>query len=174
MSRSAKLAALAICIFASIALAGLAGARINSTKSLARGLYWRVSAPIERGAYVRFCPPDRDVFREARRRHYVPAGFCPGGLAFMMKRIAAMPGDVVTVDEAGVIVNGERLPFSAPRAMDSNGRPLPRWNAHDYTLRAGELLLMTDMSVDSFDARYFGPLAQSQVVDVVRPVMTLQ
>jgi hypothetical protein len=34
-----------------------AGARINTTKSIPVGLYWTSSAPVEKGAYVLFCPP---------------------------------------------------------------------------------------------------------------------
>jgi conjugative transfer signal peptidase TraF len=154
-----------------LTLAGLAGARINTTKSLARGLYWRTDAPITRGSIVRFCPPPWKIFQEAHHRHYVPSGFCPGGLGYMMKRVAAIPGDVVTTDGDGIVVNGARLLFSAAKAADNLGKPLPRWNAQDYTIRPGELLLMTDVSPNSFDARYFGPVAQSQIVDVMRPVL---
>jgi len=59
--------------------AHLAGARINSSHSIPRGLYWTSSTPVAPGRYVMFCPPQLGVFEEARRRGYIGAGFCPGG-----------------------------------------------------------------------------------------------
>jgi len=39
-------------------------------------------------------------------------------------------------------------------------------------LGPSELLLMTDVSPTSFDARYFGPIARDQVTAVIRPIVT--
>ena len=44
-----------------------AGARVNTTKSIPVGLYWTSSAPVERGAYVLWCPPKVGVFDDAKR-----------------------------------------------------------------------------------------------------------
>jgi type IV secretory pathway protease TraF len=41
-----------------------------------------------------------------------------------------------------------------------------------YTLGESELLLMTDRSATSFDARYFGPITREHVKSVIRPVFT--
>jgi conjugative transfer signal peptidase TraF len=57
-----------------------AGARINTTKSIPVGLYWTSSAPVEKGAYVLFCPPQVGVFADAKARGYIGAGVCPGRL----------------------------------------------------------------------------------------------
>ena len=74
-----------------------AGARINTTKSIPVGLYWTSSAPVEKGAYVLFCPPQAGVFDDAKARGYIGAGFCPGGYGYMMKRVLAAKDDAVTV-----------------------------------------------------------------------------
>lgn len=158
---------------AGAALAYSAGARINTTKSIPVGLYWTSpSAAVEKGAYVLFCPPQVQVFNEARERGYIGAGFCAGGYGYMMKRVLAAKGDDVAVSDDGVRVNGALLPFSAPKAVDAGGRPLPRFQADRYTLGAAELLLMSDVSGTSFDGRYFGPINRSQIVTVVSPVIT--
>lgn len=57
-----------------------AGARVNTTKSIPVGLYWTSSAPVEKGAYVLFCPPQLGVFDDAKERGYIGAGFLPGRL----------------------------------------------------------------------------------------------
>src|SRR5450830_978227 len=74
-----------------------AGARINTTRSIPLGLYWTSSNPVEKGAYVLFCPPQVGVFDEARRRGYIGAGFCPGNYSYMMKRVLAAKNDAVSV-----------------------------------------------------------------------------
>ena len=65
-----------------------AGLRVNTTKSIPVGLYRIVDEPVEKGAYVIFCPPKLDVFDEAKERGYIAAGFCPGDYGLMMKRVS--------------------------------------------------------------------------------------
>lgn len=148
------------------------GARINTTKSIPVGLYWMSNAPIEKGAYVIFCPPQIGVFDEAKKRGYIGAGFCPGGYGYMMKRIAAMKDDAIVFAEQGVYVNGKLLPFSAFIKIDNNGYSLPRYQSSQLTLGNYEVLLMSDVSSTSFDGRYFGPINLSQIKSVIRPVFT--
>jgi conjugative transfer signal peptidase TraF len=105
----------------------VAGARINTSKSIPVGLYWTTSGPMEKGAYVIFCPPPSWVFNEARERGYIGAGFCPGAYGYLMKRVAATARDTVKITNEGVRVNGERWPQSAPRHADNAGRPLSRY-----------------------------------------------
>jgi conjugative transfer signal peptidase TraF len=154
------------------AAVSFAGARVNTTKSIPVGLYWTSSAPVEKGAYVLFCPPQLGVFDDAKGRGYIGAGFCEGGYGYMMKRVLAAKGDAVTVAEDGVRVNGALLPHSARIKADKAGRPLPRYQFNSYTLGDSEVLLMSDVSATSFDGRYFGPISRSQIKTVIRPVIT--
>lgn len=149
-----------------------AGGRINTTKSIPVGLYWTSNAPVEKGAYVLWCPPKAGVFDDAKERGYIGAGFCAGGYGYMMKRVLAAKGDLVTIADEGVAVNGELLPMSKPIKADGAGRPLPRYQADSYTLGNHELLLMSDVSHTSFDGRYYGPINVSQVKAVITPVIT--
>ncbi|CAD7741644.1 hypothetical protein LMG31886_45200 (plasmid) [Xanthomonas hydrangeae] len=149
-----------------------AGAKVNTTKSIPVGLYWRTDAAVEKGAYVQFCPPQVGVFADARERGYISGGFCEGHYGYMMKRVLAAKGDEVTVADDGVRVNGVLLAYSKPFKSDKAGRPLPRYQSDRYTLGASEVLLMSDVSDTSFDARYFGPINRSQIVTVIKPVMT--
>lgn len=150
----------------------LAGARINTTASCPVGLYWEIDAPIEKGAMVIFCPSESPVFDQAEARGYIGAGFCPGGYGLMIKKILAVSGDHISVSDQGVCVNGEMVPNSKPLDIDRAGQPIPRYRVDDYTLRTEQVLLMSDHSPLSFDARYFGPISQSQIRSVIRPVLT--
>ena len=150
----------------------VAGARVNTSKSIPVGLYWTTSAPMDKGAYVLVCPPDAEVFRQAKERGYIGAGFCPGDYGYLMKQVAATQRDTVIVTSEGVRVNGERLPLSAPLQTDNAGRPLPRYGANGTVLGHAEVLLMSDGSPTSFDGRYFGPIGRAQLVTAITPVLT--
>lgn len=148
------------------------GARVNTSGSIPLGLYWASDAPVAKGAYVLFCPPQTGVFEEALRRGYIGAGFCPGGYGYLMKQVIGMTNDAISVADDGVRVNGELLPFSAPMKADGGGRPMPRYQADRYTLSEYQVLLMSDVNPISFDARYFGPVRRDHIRTVILPVMT--
>ena len=150
----------------------MAGARINTSKSIPVGLYWTTRAPMDKGAYVLVCPPPSGVFNEARGRGYIGAGFCPGGYGYLMKQVAATARDTVTVTSEGVSVNGERWRQSAPRQADKAGRVLPRFQVNGYVLGHAEVLLMSDGSPTAFDGRYFGPVSRAQLKTAIRPILT--
>ena len=148
-----------------------AGARVNTTKSIPVGIYWMTDAPVEKGAYVIFCPPQVGVFDDAKERGYIGAGFCPGGYGFMMKRVLAAKGDRVSMLVEGVFVNGQVVPFSASKLVDGGGLPLPRPLGVDVLLADDEVLLMAS-NPKSFDGRYFGPIQRSQIKSTLLPVFT--
>lgn len=147
-----------------------AGARVNTTKSIPIGLYWAAADPVQPGAYVMWCPVDGEPFASAKERGYIGAGFCQGSYGYMMKRILAAKGDRVTVSESGVLVNGEEIPLSKPLTVDAAGRKLPVFRIENHELKAGELLLMSDVSGTSFDGRYYGLVDAAQVTTVIKPV----
>lgn len=150
----------------------LVGARINTSRSIPLGLYWTSSAPVEKGAYVLFCPPATAVFFEAKQRGYLTAGFCAGDFGYMMKRVLGVANDAVEITDRGVFVNQRKLAFSEPRPSDFFGRLLPRYEPRAFNLGESQLLLMSDVSATSFDARYFGPIPRGQVRSVIVPVFT--
>ncbi|MGJ0637225.1 conjugative transfer signal peptidase TraF [Xenorhabdus bovienii] len=148
------------------------GIRFNTSESIPVGFYSITSMPIAKGEYVLFCPPQQKVFEEAKTRGYINSGFCTGSYGYMMKKILAAKGDIVSVNQDGVTVNEEKIPFSKPLLMDASGHPLPRLTIDSHLLNANELLLMTDQSSSSFDARYFGFINQKQIKGVIRPMFT--
>jgi conjugative transfer signal peptidase TraF len=117
-------------------------------------------------------PPAEPIFKLAKERGYLEAGFGPAGTCALIKRVAAAAGDHVTIDNQGVWVNGVRLKNSAPRPADEAGRPLRPYYLSDYTLGEDEVLLMSDYSAESFDGRYFGPLSKTTIQSVIVPILT--
>lgn len=163
---------MACCLTVLIVAAIFAGVRINNTGSYPRGIYWMTNAPIEKGALVIFCPTDSPAFSMARERGYIGAGFCSGRYGYMIKKILAATNDRVKMSAQGVIVNGLLLPNSKPMDTDLEGRPLTHIEADIAALDDHSVLLMSDYSPKSFDARYFGLVDKSKIISVIRPVWT--
>ncbi len=155
-------------------LGGLAGYRINLTPSMPLG-FWKESTAIKRGSYVAACMPvDTEAARLALQREYVPAGWCSGGFAPLLKQIVALPGDTVTLTNEAVLINEACLPNSRTLSSDSSGRPLPSFPRGTYRVPQGEYWLFAVDLQQSFDSRYFGPVPESSIVSSLVPVMTAE
>jgi conjugative transfer signal peptidase TraF len=149
-----------------------AGLRINMTASMPQGIYLirqAGSVAPQRGSLVVICP-SANVLAVAIPRQYLQPGPCPGNVEPLLKKVAAVPGDTVTVSDAGVVVNGQPLPNSLRIARDCQGRSLPRIASGRYTLAQGSLWLYAPMT-RSYDSRYFGPQPSANVVGLAAPML---
>ena len=164
-------------VLAACWIAYLCGARINRTHSLPKGLYWAVNREPRRGDLIAFWPADTPELREARRRGYIipgvyNAGTDGQGYGLLLKKLAAVAGDTVSITGDGVIVNGVLMPNTVPLPCDNVGDPLPVLRFENRRLAGGEALFISDHLPRSFDARYFGVQETRQIVEVVEPVWT--
>jgi conjugative transfer signal peptidase TraF len=114
------------------------GLRVNGTDSEPIGIYWAVSKPPARGDFVFALPPPEPIFELAKERRYLAAGPSPAGTCAVIKEVAAVGGDRVTIGAEGVRVNGRLLKNSAPRPADDAGRLLKPYYLSDYALGADE------------------------------------
>jgi len=89
----------------------------------------------------------------------------------LIKRIIGMPGDVISLSEGAVYINGK--PLSEPYVRKVNGKPEPSepfsnglpWSLQQpFKVPAGSYFLMGDNRTDSGDSRDFGPIARDQFV----------
>lgn len=155
--------------------AHIAGYRLNTTPSLPMGLWRQTSTTpgrLARGEVVTFCPPASAPFELGRRRGYIAPGGCPSGLELMMKPIAALPGDTVTVSTAGITVDGTPIANSRPLPHDAEGRPLHAMAAGTYRVPVGEMWLVSSFNPRSYDSRYYGAVPIAAVRATARPVLT--
>jgi conjugative transfer signal peptidase TraF len=137
-------------------------------------IIWNASHSVPIGLYrVDFQAPGRDDFALVR---------LPPGLAFLAKRrgylrgtdyvlkpIAATIGDQVCRIDLAIVVRGTVVAIA--RRQDGANRPMPVWHGC-RRLSAGELLLLS-ASPDSFDSRYFGPIARPDVIGRAKPIWTI-
>lgn len=106
--------------------------------------------PYERGDIVVLDPPDA-------------AG---GGGTPFIKRVIGVAGDVVSIEDGFVYVNGDRL--DEPYLFKQNGvaeptEPSPG-GATEWLVPEGQVLVFGDHRQDSSDSRHFGPVEVSHVI----------
>ena len=89
----------------------------------------------------------------------------------MLKYVAAISGDTITLDEQGISVNGVHQPNSKPMAEDGAGRPLRPAGGYPYApLGPGFVWLLTPRP-NSFDSRYFGAVPAGRIRGTAAPLL---
>lgn len=137
---------------------------INTSPSVRPGLYMRSSSTPSVGSIVDFSIP-------MSARAYVRARTgCAGEEWYILKPIAAGPGDYVDTSGDWLMINGHRM-APMPPASDSDGRPLPIWRGARL-LSPGEYFVFSDRIPNSFDSRCYGPIAREGISAVRTPLIT--
>jgi conjugative transfer signal peptidase TraF len=135
----------------------------NATASVPVGLYRVMPATdLRRGDFVLAWLPDA-ARRLAAERDYLPA-HVP-----LVKRVARLAGDTICSEESHVTING--IAVATALALDSHGRALPYWRGCRM-LGQNEAFLLMPSVPDSFDGRYFGPIAVSSIIGKLVPLWT--
>lgn len=130
--------------------------RLNLSASLPRGLYrlTAVQTPLVRESLVVLAAP-------ASVQPWIP-WWLP-----LLKPVAALPGDLVCVREAGLYI-GER--YYGPVYTSADGKALPRVNGCVH-LQPGEIFVASPRP-GSVDGRYFGPTPVESLKAQAAPVWT--
>ena len=149
------------------------GFRINLTESIPVGLYRITGTEPLKNAYVIFCPDDRQSFKLAKNRGYIDHGLYCNGYGYLMKKVAAVSGDILSVTNEGVFVNQMLIPYSKPKLQDGMNRPLPQWQVINYQLKENEIMTMTSQSEWSFDGRYYGLVHTRQIKGMLTPIWVI-
>jgi conjugative transfer signal peptidase TraF len=142
-------------------------------------LYAEIERPLFVGELDAVCLPPA-VAQFGVERGYVEHGACADGVQPVLKRIAAVAGDIVDVQPDGDTITMQqthpvphRVRNSAVLTHDRQGRPLPHVPWGPYTLRHGELWLLSTRKANSWDSRYFGPVSVFDVLATMCPVLAI-
>ncbi|MGF7213164.1 conjugative transfer signal peptidase TraF [Skermanella aerolata] len=166
----AILAAVAVMLGGAMALTHR-NLRLNLSASMPYGLWWvSDSAAPRRGDYVTLCLLG-EPGRIALTRGYIGHGGCPDEAEPLLKPVAAVAGDLVTVTAGGIRVNGEPLANSAPFRNDTEGRPMTAFPAGEYAVDAGMVWVVAGHDPRSYDSRYFGPVATAAITGTARALL---
>ena len=133
---------------------------VNRTPSSAPcGIYFRTHRPFKRGDLVEVCLPHEVAQFAARRAYIRGTGRCGDNTEPVIKEIGAMPGEEVYVNPRNIL------------ATDSGGRSMTRSFPGWHRIPVEEIWL-EGSARNSFDSRYFGPLAIQNVNAVLKPIVT--
>ena len=152
-------------------LGWLGGLRINLTPSEPLGL-WRIvplDRPVAVGDFVFICPPPGPISAFGLKRGYFRWGSCSGGVAPLIKTVAALAGSRIEIS-TDVVIDGAALPRSELIARDGAARPLIRWTGG---IVPGGQIFVHSLFAGSYDSRYFGPIPDAGLLGLARPVLTL-
>lgn len=136
---------------------------LNVTSSAPKGLYLIAETTVlSRGQFV-IIPLPAEAADFVRTRKWHPAEQTP-----LLKRVGALPGDEVRIQEEGLFINGS---YIGPVATaDSEGLPLPRLRG-TFVIQPGQFLPLSPYD-KSFDGRYFGPVPIASIEHTVTPFFT--
>jgi conjugative transfer signal peptidase TraF len=143
-------------------LPGALGYCLNLTPSEPVGIYHLVAGGAEHGVLVWLRQPEGPATSILHR--YIPA-YIP-----LIKRVAAIRGDIVQVGTLGVSIDGTLWPDSAPLHRDIEGRTLQPYPIGTYRVPAGQLWVMSEHP-RGIDSRYFGPVIETNVISQLVPVV---
>jgi signal peptidase I len=90
----------------------------------------------------------------------------------LVKRVIGLPGDVVSLSDGYVYIDGKRLDESwlpaSEQGVTTAGPPGTSSNlAHPYRVPTNDYFMMGDNRTDSCDSRYWGPISKSLIVGKV-------
>lgn len=141
---------------------------INTTDSLPEHLFYKESRvrdiTLQHNDYVRLCPLYSKVADFYRIFDYKKdTGNCDNGQLAFLKKIAAVPGDDVIVDDKGISVNGKLI---------NNTKALSSKAGHfefKGKVPKDSYLVYTDHK-EGYDSRYFGFILKDEITHKIRPV----
>ena len=156
-------------LFGLFAITGTAGVRINTTPSLPVGLYIEADT---HSNLVEFCPVGPSAVL-AVSRGYRTVGNCPDGASPLLKPVIAKAGDVVELTAAGITVDSQLIPNTAPLSMDTEHRVLEHFRYGRYVVAQEEVWVASSYNRRSFDSRYYGPVPARSIRAHLRALLTL-
>jgi conjugative transfer signal peptidase TraF len=144
------------------------GLLMNYSDSVPIGLYRRV--PPSMASYGGFCLPSSTANIALRAGLDVVPGACSGGLAPVLKPLLyASPKQPLIYDARGFSFNGKLLPNTAPKVHSRTGLPLEHYAFGTYT---NGVWAVSDFNANSYDSRYFGPVAPDAIRLYAKPLWT--
>ena len=141
---------------------------LNITPSIKTGFYIKATGEIHRGDFVALCMPEPNKSVALSRGYIMTGEACKGTIPFL-KQVLAVPGDDVKLTMDYMQVNGQRY-FIKTMKKDHLGRFLVAYPRGGYKNTQGYWLIGTN-SQNSWDSRYWGPVAKEQLLYRLHPLI---
>ncbi len=170
------LSALLVVLLIAVPAYRMYGIHYTKTDSLPRGFY-KLTQVADGYRYqpwqiVEWCPDHNPIYTEASDRWHFETNAISGVLNSckrdpLLKTIGAVPGDVVDITSTALYVNGKALVMR--KSKDLEGRPLPEIAPGHFVVGPDQVWLISLYNPNSFDSRYFGPVAIHELRGMGRP-----
>lgn len=141
----------------------VANYRIGIDPQLTPSLPWRLALIDLRDREI--CRDDVVAFRAVGIAIDVEGTTIHPDGTWLMKRVVGVPGDRIRVDDAGLHVN-DALVASGLDLAGTLGHPPAHWFRAEVV--AAGRLYVAGLHPRSYDSRYFGPIAEHQIVGRAR------
>lgn len=138
---------------------------LNTTNSMPIGLYLIKEKKLDRGDIVVVCESKAGIF--LRRKNDTICGY-----EYILKKVAAIEGDIVSISINGVVVNGKKINNTQQKIFDKQYEFLNSFKIQNYKLKNDEILILGE-GLESWDSRYFGVSNKRNVVDVISKLLTI-
>lgn len=163
---------LGLSVFVVIFIIKIAGIRFNYTNSMPIGFYIKIkTSTIRDGDIVAACLPD-DIALIGMRNHYLARGSCKNGSVPVLKKLIAVPGDSVSLNNQFITVNG--ISYLAPRQpKDNHGHRVEKiFKNKRYSHTSMYWLYGANDPFDSWDSRYYGGVTRQHIIGVYKSLLT--
>lgn len=151
----------------------ITGVRLNYTNSMPIGFYKKThAANIKDGDLVAVCLPNH-IADIGLKNHYIAHGTCSNGSTPILKKVIAIAGDSVSVNNYFMTVNG--LSYPAPRLRtDRRHQAVQKIIQNGYYPHTQFYWLYgaNDPS-HSWDSRYYGGVSRDHIIGTYKPLLTL-
>ena len=152
---------LVLLIFAFLLCYICSSIKLNISPSERLGYYWTYHGlHYKKGDFVLLCLHDK-IYTAIAHHLGVYGDSCSEHMPFLLKRIVAIGGDIVHVNEFGVFVNSILYNNSITLNKYNKVSLMPQ-NNKIFFLHKGEYFVLGDSKL-SYDSRYFGIIKNSSI-----------
>lgn len=145
------------------------GVTINDTSSMPRGLYIKQQIKqINRGDVVSFCLPE-PYKTIGLKSFYIEKGSACDGAVALVKKVIAIPNDVVILNDDFIKVNNTAYQYKT-KYRDSYNNVLTIYPRGKY--KSNGYWLIGTNSENSWDSRYWGEIKEEQIIEKLKPLVT--
>lgn len=143
---------------------------MNFSNSYPVGIYFiKKVANIERDKYYIFCPKYDEKMEYAEVNGFWRGiNKSCGKTPKYLKKALGMPQDKVIVTDAGVTINGKKIPNTHKVLKDKI------FVNENKILQENEYYMLSDYNVYSYDSRYFGSINKNQIIGEAIPIITIK
>ncbi|MBN1684465.1 MAG: conjugative transfer signal peptidase TraF [Gammaproteobacteria bacterium] len=138
------------------------------------GFYRKLSREIiHHGEYIAFCLPT-GIATMGLSRRYIRSGICPSGSEVLIKKVIAVPGDQVIIDNHDIRVTSHHITWHYPaptHIFDKNHLLVHRFIQDGTYITKGYWVYGDGNIYYAWDSRYYGAIPKRNIRGRLKPLL---